>query len=151
MTAGGDNYVIMRLNRWSIYCIWKEDLLVRSPYPRRVTSWLGRIISGHFNNDREGTQPPKIIRKPCPVDWIEAEETDRCVKGLPDYLRCVVVLQYLTNMEHEEKAAAMQPPGAFKTFYRRLERAHYELLGLMNDAAAGIELPAAPTTPIAAA
>jgi hypothetical protein len=79
------------------------------------------------------------------VDVVEAEETDRCVRLLDKKLLCVIVLQYLTCMRRELRVAAMKPPGCIKTYYNRLDRAHYELLGLMNDVAAGIEPPVAIT------
>lgn len=132
-------YVMMRLNRWAIYCVWREDLMTTSPKPRRVTSWLGRLIDGRLGDpDR---LPPQIER-PCPVDVIEAEETDQAVLGLPDPLRSVVVLEYLTCMGYDAKARAMRPPGCVKTFYNRLTRAHGELLGLMGDVAVGIPVAA---------
>lgn len=141
MTAATDTYVMMRLNRWAIYCIWHEDLMTASPKPRHVTSWLGRLIEGRLGDPDK--LPPQIER-PCPVDVIEAQETDRCVLALPDRLRCVIVLEYLTTMGRDEKIAAMKPAGARMSFYRRLERAHYEILGLMNDVAVGVQLtPAA--------
>lgn len=135
-----DTYVMARLQRWAIYCIWHENLMTTSPKPRRVTSWLGRIISGRLGDP---DNLPAVIQRPCPVDVIEAQETERAVLALPERLRSVIVLEYLTNMGYLDKAKAMKPPGAFKSFYRRLERAHYELLGLMNDVAAGVPMPAA--------
>lgn len=116
--------VMARLSRWAVFCIWQENLMTTSPKPRRLTSWLGRLISGRLGDP---DRLPAIVERPCPVDVIEAAETDRYVQLLPDRLRDVVVLEYLTRMGFNEKAAQMKPPGSFKTYYRRLERAHYEL------------------------
>lgn len=134
-----DGYVIERLYRWAIYCLWREALLTSSPKPRRVTSWLGRVIDGRLHDASKAPTPP-TIQRPCPVDVIEAEETDRCVQALEERLRCVVVLEYLTDMGYEERVAAMRPPGAERTYYQRRDRAHHLLLGLMLDVAAGVPL-----------
>ena len=141
-------YVMMRLNRWAVYCIWRESLLVRSPKPTRVRSWWGLILSNRVHDpDR---LPAQVVR-PCPVDVVEAEETDRCVQSLPEKLRCVIVLDYLTHMRKDERVRLMKPAACAKTYYNRLERAYDELLGLFNDAGAGMELPAAPSARTAAA
>jgi hypothetical protein len=130
-------YVMMRLNRWAVYCIWRESLLVSSPKPKHVRSWWGLILSNRVHDpDR---LPAQVVR-PCPVDVVEAEETDRCVQSLPGRLRCVIILDYLTNMTKKQRVSAMKPSGCPQTYYNRLEWAHYELLGLFNDTGAGIEL-----------
>lgn len=138
-------YVMDRLARWAVWCIWRENLLTSNPKPRRPVSWWGKIMDARVKTP--DTPAPKAMRS-CPVDVLEAEETDRCVKALAEldrprsvkYAR-VIVLCYLTRMSKHEKAAAMEPPGCVKTYYNRLSRAHDELLGLMNDAGAGLELP----------
>lgn len=133
-------YVMMRLNRWAVYCIWRESLLVRSPKPKRVRSWWGLILSNRVHDpDR---LPVQVVR-PCPVDVVEAEETDRCVQALPEKLRCVIVLDYLTHMRKDERVRLMKPYGCAKTYYNRLERAYHELLGMFNDVNAGVALPPA--------
>ena len=140
--AAPQTYVMMRLSRWAVYCIWRDALFIRSPKPKPVRSWWGLILS---NRVHDPDRLPARVTRPCPVDVVEAEETDRCVRLLDKKLLCVIVLQYLTCMRRELRVAAMKPAGCAKTYYNRLDRAHYELLGLMNDVAAGIEPPVAIT------
>jgi len=147
MSAQYQTYVMMRLTRWVIWCIWRDNLLTQRPGPKRVCSSWGSIMQGRVE---QIGRLPREIERPCPVDVVEAEETGRCVQALPDKLRCVIVLEYLARMTKREKVAAMQPEGTAKTFYNRLDHAYYELLGLMNDAGVGLHLPARAPVSIAA-
>ena len=136
MITGGSMgmlYIIMRCNRWGWYMRW----LSRGgadPGPRRLCSWWHKLITvrllqGH--NEQE-------VRDACPVDVEEARETSLCVNALPDYLRDVIVEEYAVGGSAEQKAEALgiKP----KSFRDRREHAHVLLLGLFNDAAAGVPL-----------
>ena len=142
MSAQYQTYVMMRLTRWVIWCMWRDNLLTKRPGPKRVCSSWGVLMEAMMAERGEQLgRLPREIERPCPVDVGEAEETGRCVQALPDKLRCVIVLEYLARMTKREKVAAMKPEGTSKTFYNRLDHAYYELLGLMNDAGAGLPLP----------
>lgn len=87
--------------------------------------------------------PPKPFAN-CPVSEGEAIETDQCYQVLMErdrerevkYHR-VIVLNYLTTFGYRERAAHMQPPGHFNTFTRRLNRAHAEILCILDDMMSG--------------
>lgn len=138
-------YVAQRLARWAVWCLWRENLLTRSPKPMPLRSWWGGMMRDRVHDSDESL---RSALKPCPVDVLEAAETDLCVQALVaiDEKRGVkyahvIVLCYLSRMSKHERAAAMVPPGCVQTYYNRLSRAHDELLGLMNDAGAGLPLP----------
>jgi len=147
MSGQPQTYVMTRLCKWAVWCMWRDNLLTQRPGPKRVCSSWGSIMEGRVE---QIGRLPREIERPCPVDVIEAEETDRCVQALPDKLRCVIVLEYLARMTKAEKVAYMKPEGTAKTFYNRLDHSYYELLGLMNDAGAGLPLPGGAPVSVAA-
>ena len=136
MSGVPQTYVMVRLDRWVIYCIWKADLLVKDPTPDRARSWWWRLVTNRHMHDPGAGHARE---RPCPVDVIEAEETDRCVMALPAGLRRMVASAYLDPRPVRVKVAEL---GLGKmTYYRWLGRAYNELLGLFNDVAAGISVP----------
>lgn len=104
------------------------------PGPKRVRSWWGPMV---LDRNVKRTADPE---RPLPVDINEAEETYLCVLVLGDQkLKDAVMEAYFHGGTVEQKCAALQC--CKQTFYNRLERAYAELLGYMNDVAAGVPLP----------
>jgi hypothetical protein len=76
---------------------------------------------------------------PCPVDQDESQKTTRCVRALRVDLREVVVQRYLEGGTVEQQIMAIRC--CLDTYYRRLNVAYFDLLGLFNDVEAGVPLP----------
>lgn len=129
-------YVMARLNRWVIWCIWKSDLLTPDPTPRHVKSWWHMVITRRKLRQGLGERREVPARAACPVDEIEAGATDVCVQLLPAKLLAAVVVGYLTGGTAAEKADELGCDRA--TYFRRLERAYAALLGLFNDYEVGM-------------
>lgn len=85
---------------------------------------------------RSAEPPAVMVRQRCPVDEIEAGATDLCVQQLPQHLRETIVIAYLSSGTADAKATTFNCSRA--TYYRRLEAAYIELLGLMNDYEVGL-------------
>jgi hypothetical protein len=122
-----------RLSRWVIYCLWRADSLTPSPGPKRVKSSMGLWLLGDGERDPE----PPVGRRQCPVDAVEGGITDLCVRQLPQKLREAVIVSYLTTGTVEDKARDLGCDRA--TYFRRLNRAYAEMLGLFNDHEAGVQ------------
>lgn len=135
MTIGNqmDTYVMDRLNRWVVFCLWRADLLTRSPKPGTVKSWWFAMVTAP-NVRQHGRHVEELGR--CPVDAIEAGATDICVRALPSELRAAIVMSYLTSGTAEQKAARLGC--SRRKFFYVLKQAYGELLGLFNDYEAGI-------------
>lgn len=127
-------YAMERLNRWVIYCLWRADLLTPQPGPRDVKSWWFTMVMAP---NVKVARTPLVQRKPCPVDEIEAGITELCIQQLPMKLRNVVVIGSLSPDTAEEKSLELGCDRA--TYFRRMNRAYAELLGLFQDYEAGIE------------
>jgi hypothetical protein len=126
-------YAMGRLARWTIYCLWRADLLTRDPGPRALKSWwFSMVMSANVRIHRE----PVGQRAACPVDEVECGVTELCIQQLPAKLKDVVVMSTLAGGTAEEKACELGCDRA--TYFRRLNRAYAELLGLLNDHEAGV-------------
>lgn len=136
MTLGGSPgmlFVIMRCNRWGTYVRW----LARGgsdPRPKRVVSWWHKIITSRLLQQPEQRRPIDD----CPVNLEEARETWQCIDALPVHLRDVIVEEYGVGGTADQKAEALGIKA--NSFRDRRENAHALLLGLFNDAAAGLPL-----------
>lgn len=133
-------YVILRCNRLGQFARWFEGLGVADPKPQKVTSWWGAIVM-NGNVEQLGLDS---IRDVCPVDIIEADETQRCILALPDYLKDTIVQEYVVCGKQAEKAHFLGIDT--RTYRRRLSRAHIILLDFFNAAAAGLPLELPPQT-----
>ena len=119
-------YVEGRLARWRV---WYHS--GKNPKPARVSSWWGPCV---INPNVE--QPGNTIN--IRVDTPEAEETDLAVRALPVDLQDAIYEVWTKGGTMEQKARSLRLTR--DGLYRRLDRAHTELLGLFNDQAAGIRL-----------
>lgn len=128
-------YVEARLGRWSRWYRWGSD-----PTPRRTVSWYHKIV----------TEPNvEQIGRPdtaCPVDIDEAEDTHKAVMALEPQLRDTVFEAYLRGGTVEQKCRVLGLRSR-QSYYNRLASAYQELLGYLNDQAAGVPLPAAKPRP----
>ncbi len=120
-------YVEGRLLRWSAWVNMTKAL-----GPRRVVSWWGPMV---MNPNVE--QIP--VGRQVTVDAEEAEETELAVRALPRELRDAVTESWTRAGTMEQHALALHCSRV--TLYARLERANVQLLGFMNDLAAGVPLP----------
>ena len=119
-------YVEARLAKWRV---WYHS--GSSPIPPRVTSWWGPCII-----NRNVEQPGNSIT--VKVDIPEAKETDLAVRALPEDLQDAIYEVWTRGGTMGQKARSL---GLTRDgLYKRLERAHTELLGLFNDQAAGIRI-----------
>lgn len=124
-------YVMLRLNRWRVYVCWLTSAGVSDPRPAGVVSQWGTLMRDRVQQDRGADTC-------CPVDKVEAQETQRCVAALPEYLRDTVVEDYLVGGTQQQKAKALGIQE--KAFRNRRMSAHTVLLELFNLAAAGLPL-----------
>lgn len=123
-------YVVLRCWRWGTYVRWLSRVGVGSVEPRKVVSWWGKIVL-------EGNvEQLAIAREPAPVNIPEAIETGKCVMLLREPLRDAIIQEHAFRGTQTEKAKALKIDRS--THYRRCEAAYVELLGLFNDAAAGL-------------
>lgn len=120
-------YVQARCARWAVFCLWRADLLTPSSSPMKLKSWWRLWLT----NVRTERAPVVARREPCLVDEIEGGVTEICVMHLPEKLRNAIVICYLSGGTAAEKANELGCDRA--TYFRRLDRAYAELLGLFND------------------
>lgn len=78
-------------------------------------------------------------RSYVPLNNLECCDTDRCVAALLDDLRQVVEVFYLRTCTVDQACADCGC--SERTLYRRLNDAHVEIMGYLNDISAGIALP----------
>lgn len=126
-------YAMNRLAQWAIYRLWRADLLAPGPGPAAMKSWwFGIVMSANVRVTRESfTQRIK-----CPVDEVECGITELCVQQLPEELRAAVEMANLSGGTAEEKA--LELGWSRRTYFRRLNQAYAELIGLFNDHEAGV-------------
>lgn len=139
------SYIDTQLVLWGVYKRWLERGGSIGG-PKRVRSWWGpvitdRLLQGHGIKTTGGQDE-------CPVNIEEARDMDACVSALlgvdEDLHQVVMECWYLGGtVEQQVQACGC----ALKTYYRRLERAKDELLGLLQDKLAGIPLPKACPAP----
>lgn len=126
-------YVDGRLERWVVFCLWKADLLTRSPKPATVKSWWFAMVTAP--NVRVHDRRVEEIGR-CPVDAIEAGATDVCVQALPDEFKAAIVMSYLTSGTADDKARKLRC--SRRMYFYRLKAAYAALLGLFNDYEVGM-------------
>lgn len=121
-------YINDRLNAWAYWRLAQDEAGVTRP--RSGTYDLaGRADS------TETIRPRMSITQ---VVAIECERTDRCVKALEPVLEQTVRECYLRTTSYLLVAADLGC--SEKTLYRRLDRAHNLILGLLQDIEAGVEV-----------
>lgn len=141
-----ETYVTMRLQRWGIYQRWLAHGGT-DPRPARVRSWYGPMILDRLRQVSGKRRMPSPYADACPVEIDEARETQRCVRALDAVYPAlsapsigeVLAECYVWGGTTEQKLSALRC--CRDTYYRRLDLAHQELLGLFNDAASGRPLP----------
>jgi DNA-directed RNA polymerase specialized sigma24 family protein len=115
-----NTYVMSRL------CLWAEWRLRRDDgglgYPRH---------SAFAKSPGAGFWSPEMDSAAC--------EMDQCVCALERDLHQAVMEEYTRTGTQEQKAKRCGC--CLATFKNRINKAHSELLGLMNDQAAGLPLP----------
>jgi hypothetical protein len=127
-------YVVLRLNRWGVYVRWLTSG-GSDPRPPRLTSWWGKLV---MEPNVEQSDRVSLVTRECPVDIDEARETEACVRALPEHLKRTMIEEYLVRGTADQKAQALAIE--VRAFRYRRDRAHNLLLGLFNDAAAGLPL-----------
>ena len=119
------DYINSRLNAWAAWRCGSGQSR-RSPYP-----------AYNLAGTRDaGDAPPRASY--VPTSDLECCETDRCVVALCPALRLVVEAIYLHTSTEAQKCEACACSRA--TLYRRLHEAHVQLLGYLNDLAAGVDV-----------
>lgn len=113
-------YVSKRLVLWAEWRARKSDNGIG--YPRR-SAFVKTVSGGQWTLD---------IDSHC-ID------VDKCVCALEADYRAVIMECYTAVGTKEAKSRRLQI--SVKTFDNRLVKAHHEILGLLNDLAAGIPLP----------
>ena len=113
-------YVISRLRVWSEWRLRRDDGGLG--YPRKSA----------------------FAKSPGSAFWTPemdsaAVEMDQCVCALRPELRQAIMLEFTRTGTQQQKA--MQCSCALSTYKDRLVTAYKDLLGLLNDQAAGIALP----------
>lgn len=120
-------YVESRLQRWAA---WNRETVKFGP--QRVRSWWGPMVLDR-NVGRQGV--PNAVK----YDPTECQQTDQAVYALEHKLREVIVEHWLRGGTVEQSMKRLNC--GKQTYYNRLARANHELLGYLNDQAAGIPLP----------
>lgn len=127
-------YCILRCNRWGVYVRWSQRNVARNPKPAEMRSWWGPIVlDGNVEQDR----PPSAYSL-CPVDVAEALETQACIDKLPKHLKRAMIQEHVLQGTQRQKANALEIDRT--SFWRRCERAYQLLLGMFNDAGAGLPI-----------
>jgi hypothetical protein len=115
-------YIDKRLQQWAIWRISGKVLPVIAR-----SSW--QALSGQSE-----------ARAMVPTNDIECKDIDTCVCALEPDLKLTVLEAYtrVGTVETAAKRCGITP----RTLFRRLDKAHYQILGWLNDLAAGIPVPA---------
>ncbi len=115
-----NTYVESRLNLWAE---WRHRRLTDAlGYPRRA-AFVREPGSGYWTPEMESA----------------SYEMDKCVVALIDERKLAVLECYATTGTREQKAKRLGC--CLRTYEYRLEAAKIDLLGYLNDLAAGVPLP----------
>lgn len=117
-------YVHQRLNLWGDW-VARGRNEGRNGYPRQTS--FARLMPS------SGASPWS------PLLDVEAEEIDQCVRRLDVTRRDLVTRYYTRTITSAQLSREMGC--CEKTLFNRMSIAHNEILGWLNDLAAGIELP----------
>lgn len=103
--------------------------------------WRARRLDGGLGYPKKSA----FVVNPSSGDWSPemdsaAWEVEQCVLALRYELRDVVMKSYTESGTKEQKAARCHC--CVRTYDTRLTMAYREILGFLNDMAAGIKLPA---------
>lgn len=111
-------------SRLRIWAEWRE---------RRDSGGLGYPTKSVFVREPGSTYWTEDINSAC-------IEMDKCVSALPERLKLPIMLEYTRIGTQQQKANRCGC--CLRTYINRLDDAYRKLLGLLNDSAAGIPLPA---------
>lgn len=117
-----NSYVNSRLEAWAAWRAKREDSGLG--YPKQ-SAFMRLLPSGGSFWTPEMTSA--------------AEEIDKCVVALIPERRLVIMLAYTRNATIQQKAKLCGC--CEKTYYNRLAQAQRDILGYLNDLAAGVPLP----------
>lgn len=117
-------YVHMRLIQWGDWVVRGRNV-GRNGYPGQAA--FARLM------------PSSESSAWSPLLDVEADEVDQCVRRLEAQRRELVTRYYTRTIT--STLLARELGCCEKTLYNRMTIAHNEILGMLNDLAAGIELP----------
>lgn len=129
-------YINKRLNDWARWRVSDRAMLrhmlgVKSCWPDMKRD------DADQKYERHGTV--------VPFDDLECCDTDKAVCALPPPLK-ETVIEYYTRVGTAETTARRL--GVSKmTLFRRIDQAHIQIMGSLNDLSAGIRLAPGPTLP----
>lgn len=115
-----DTYVVYRLNQWA--------------------DWRARRLDGGLGYPKKSA----FVINPAGGEWSPemdsaAWEVEQCVIALRNELKDAVMKRYTETGTKEQKAKRCGC--CVRTYDNRVDTAHREVLGFLNDLAAGVELP----------
>jgi len=115
-----NTYVVSRLNMWALWRLRRDD------------GGLGYPRKSAFTTEPGGSfWTPEMDSA--------STEMDACVCALRDQLKQVIMLEFTRAGTQEQKAKLCSCH--VNTYKNRLNAAYNELLGYLNDQAAGVALP----------
>jgi hypothetical protein len=117
-----------RLNDWARFVLQRAD--------------GGSVVSSTYLMMRRGDDADDAPPPACtvPINDLECSVTDRCVNALDAVLHQAVREFYLrTGTTIAGKAQHCRC--SEKTLYRRIDEAHRQIMGYLNDLSAGVPLP----------
>ena len=120
------DYINKRLNDWARWRVSDRATL------RHMLGAKG--CWPQMMGEAESTETVRQQGTLVPLNDLECCDTDKAVCALPDDLR-VAVIEYYTRIGTAE-TTARRLGIAKMTMFRRIERAHWHILGTLNDLAA---------------
>lgn len=114
---------------------------------QRLVQWGDWVVRGR-NEGRNGYPGQAAFARLMPSSeasaWsplldVEAEEVDQCVRRLEAPRRDLVIRYYTRTIT--SVMLARELGCCEKTLFNRMTIAHNEILGMLNDLAAGVDLP----------
>jgi hypothetical protein len=130
-TWGGEliEHINHRLNQWARWRLGGRGSS-KSPYP-----------AYNLKGDRDPEDAPPDPNRYVPVNDLECADTDKCVCALNPVLQKATIEFYCrTATTVEQKARYCGCSG--KTLYRRVDEAHRQIMGWLNDLSCGIPVHA---------